>query len=86
MNIYDGAFLQKWFFADVWLGFNYASGSLDAQCEMVPLNILILYYCVITITSSYFVFENENITMKNIWLPVSQDSRSTPLIGHYFLI
>ena len=48
-NIYDGAFLPqqvttKCSFVGVWLGSKYASGSLDAPCEMVPLNSFILQH------------------------------------------
>ena len=53
LNICDGAFLQKCLLADVWLGSNYVSGSLDAPCKMVPLHTFILYYYVIA--SLYFV-------------------------------
>ena len=33
----DNYFLQKRFLTDVWLGPNYASGSLDVPHKMVPL-------------------------------------------------
>ena len=49
---------------DVWLGSKYASCSLDEPCEMAQLNSFILQYYVKTSLS--FVFENENITLKNI--------------------
>ena len=52
-------------YVDVCLGSKYVSGSLDEPCEMAPLNSFILQYYVIT--SLPFVFENENITLKNIW-------------------
>ena len=55
---------------DVWLGSKYASGSLDEPCEIAPLNSFILQYYVITSLS--FVFEKENITLKNIWYLISQ--------------
>ena len=55
-------FLQKHSLVDVWLSSKYASGSLDAPCEMAPLNSFIMQYYVIT--SSSFVFKNENIHSK----------------------
>ena len=55
-------------YIDAWLGSKYASGSLDKPCEMAPLNSFIFLWCnIYIITSSSFVFENENITFKNIW-------------------
>ena len=46
-------FSEKCLLADVWLGSNYVSGPLDAPCKIMPLNIFILYFYVIT--SLYFV-------------------------------
>ena len=53
-------------YIDAWLGSKYASGSLDKPCEMAPLNSF-LWCNIYIITSLSFVFENENITFKNIW-------------------
>ena len=47
-------------------GSKYASGSLDKLCKIRPLNSFILQHHYV-ITSLSFVFENENITLKNIW-------------------
>ena len=61
---------------NVWLGSKYISGSFDAPCEMGPVNSFIFQYLIYVITSLTFVFENENIRLKNIWLLVLQDLHS----------
>ena len=77
LNICNGAlllfwsifFLQKCSLVNVWLGSKYPTGSVDTPCKMVPL---VLFCNIYVIISSSFVFENENITLKNIWLLISQ--------------
>ena len=65
-------FLQKCSLANVWLGSKYPTGSAQAPCKMVPL---VLFCNSYVIFSSSFIFENKNITLKNIWL-LSQDLHS----------
>ena len=48
--------------------------SLEASYKMAPLKSLFCNIYVVIILS--FVFENENITLRNIWLLISQDLHS----------
>ena len=57
--------MQKCSLVDVWMDFKYDYGLIDAQCKMVPLNSFILQYLYHNQLTS-FVFENENVTLKNI--------------------